>query len=130
MDNNTTIEYLVTLEFRHNSKPANDSTSSFHVRKVRYNFCNTVEDAVESGEEAISLLKSVGFKSNGTFRRKNPKAYGYSVLCRYKGAECIVKIENVSKMSSKDITKIANGIVLDEDQFEMWLSEENEKYQK
>lgn len=121
MDNNTTIQFVVTVEFRYNSIPRNDQDTFFHVRKSRWSFGNTVEDAVESAEEVLKLLRSLGYKVNGTFRRKNPKSYAYSVMCRYRGAECIVKIEDVSKIGENDLKKVAKEIIADEDEYREWL---------
>lgn len=121
MDNNTTIQFLVTVEFRYNSIPKNEQDTFFHVRKSRWNFCNSVEDAVESAEDVLKLLSSLGYKVNGTFRRKNPKSFGYSVVCRYHGAECLVKIEDVSKISEDNLNKVAKDIMKDEDEYKNWL---------
>lgn len=121
MDTNTTIQFVVIIEFRYNAVPRDDQDTVFHVRRMRYSFGNTVEDAVESAEEVLSIMRSVGYTVNGTFRRKNPKSYAYSVMCRYHGAECIVKIEDVSKISTQDLTKVAKDIIKDEDGYKNWL---------
>lgn len=121
MDNNTTIQFLVTVEFRYNSIPKNEQDTFFHVRKSRWNFCNSVEDAVESAEEVLKILRSLGYTVNGTFRGNNPKSFCYSVVCRYHGAECLVKIEDVYKISECNLKKVAKDIIKDEIEYRNWL---------
>lgn len=121
MDNNTTIQFLVTVEFIYNSIPKNEQDTFFHVKKSSWNFCNSVEDAIESAEDVLKLLSSLGYTVNGTFRRTNPKSFGYSVMCRYHGAECLVKIEEMYKISEGNLKKVAKDIKNDEVEYRNWL---------
>lgn len=115
------IRFMITVEFRYSSIPQEDSHSPFQVERCRYTVCDSVQDAVEKGEEVLELLRKEGYKNNVGFKLDGEDSYRYTVRCYAKGCEVIVRIEDFSTCSTDHIVTVAKRSIDSTKEYVNWL---------
>lgn len=120
----SSIKFLITVEFRYSSIPQGDSRSPFQVERCRYTVCDNVQDAVEKGEEVLELLRKEGYKNNVSFKLDDKDSYRYTVRCYAKGCEAIVRIEDFGTCSTDHIVNMAKISIDNTKKYVEWLLKE------